>query len=53
MTDGSPPVSSTVSAGPLVWRTVDTYGRLDAAFNNAAESHPPKPLAEISPEDFD
>jgi NAD(P)-dependent dehydrogenase (short-subunit alcohol dehydrogenase family) len=46
-------VTDTAEVQRLVWRTVDTYGRLDAAFNNAAESHRPKPLAEISPEDFD
>lgn len=46
-------VTDTAEVQRLVWRTVDTYGRLDAAFNNAAESHPPKALAEISPEDFD
>jgi NAD(P)-dependent dehydrogenase (short-subunit alcohol dehydrogenase family) len=46
-------VTDTAEVQRLVWRTVDTYGRLDAAFNNAAQSHQPKPLAEISPEDFD
>jgi NAD(P)-dependent dehydrogenase (short-subunit alcohol dehydrogenase family) len=46
-------VTDAAAVQHLVWRVVDTYGRLDAAFNNAAESHPPKPLAEISPEDFD
>jgi len=46
-------VTETADVQRLVWRTVDTYGRLDAAFNNAAQSHQPRPLAEISPEDFD
>ena len=46
-------VTDAAAVQHLVWRAVDTYGRLDAAFNNAAESHQPKPLAEISPEDFD
>lgn len=37
----------------LVQHTVETYGHLDAAFNNAGEGHMPTPLAEISVEDFD
>lgn len=30
----------------LVERTLDAYGRLDAAFNNAGDGHVPAPLAE-------
>lgn len=37
----------------LIQRTLDTYGRLDAAFNNAAGTHMPTPLADLSVEDFD
>jgi NAD(P)-dependent dehydrogenase (short-subunit alcohol dehydrogenase family) len=37
----------------LVERTIATFGRLDAAFNNAGANHFPRPLAEISPEDFE
>jgi NAD(P)-dependent dehydrogenase (short-subunit alcohol dehydrogenase family) len=37
----------------LVRRTLETYGRLDIAFNNAAGGHLPTPLHEVAPEDFD
>jgi NAD(P)-dependent dehydrogenase (short-subunit alcohol dehydrogenase family) len=37
----------------LVDRTLDAYGRLDAAFNNAGDSHMPTPLAELGVDDFD
>ncbi|WP_329572645.1 SDR family NAD(P)-dependent oxidoreductase [Kitasatospora sp. NBC_01266] len=37
----------------LVATTLDTYGRLDAAFNNATDGSSLAPLAEIDPEDFD
>lgn len=37
----------------LVRRTLDAFGRLDVAFNNAAESHMPRPLAELPVDDFD
>jgi NAD(P)-dependent dehydrogenase (short-subunit alcohol dehydrogenase family) len=37
----------------LVDRTVDTYGRLDSAFNNATDGPMPTPLAEIEVDDFD
>jgi NAD(P)-dependent dehydrogenase (short-subunit alcohol dehydrogenase family) len=37
----------------LVDRTLDAYGRLDAAFNNAGDGHMPTPLAELGVDDFD
>ncbi len=37
----------------LVERTVASFGRLDVAFNNAGAGQMPKPLADISLEDFE
>jgi NAD(P)-dependent dehydrogenase (short-subunit alcohol dehydrogenase family) len=37
----------------LVEQAVATYGRLDAAFNNATDGPRPAPLAEIDPDEFD
>lgn len=37
----------------LVRRTLGAYGRLDAAFNNAADGHMPAPLADLAVDDFD
>ena len=37
----------------LVRQTLDAYGRLDAAFNNAGDGHMPAPLADIHVDDFD
>jgi NAD(P)-dependent dehydrogenase (short-subunit alcohol dehydrogenase family) len=37
----------------LVGQTIEAYGRLDAAFNNAGEGHRPTPLADLALEDFD
>ena len=37
----------------LVERTLATFGRLDAAFNNAGDGHMPTPLADVAVEDFD
>ncbi len=37
----------------LVAQTLDTYGRLDAAFNNAGDGHMPIPLADLAIDDFD
>jgi NAD(P)-dependent dehydrogenase (short-subunit alcohol dehydrogenase family) len=37
----------------LVRRTLETFGRLDAAFNNAGEGHAPTPLADLTVDDFD
>jgi NAD(P)-dependent dehydrogenase (short-subunit alcohol dehydrogenase family) len=33
--------------------TVDTYGRLDVAFNNVGSGHRPAPFSELTLEDFD
>lgn len=41
------------AVGRLVERTLETFGRLNAAFNNAGDGHPKLPLAEIAVEDFD
>jgi NAD(P)-dependent dehydrogenase (short-subunit alcohol dehydrogenase family) len=47
-------VNDPVAVARLVTRTLDAYGRLDAAFNNAAGGgRPPTPLAEIPVEDYD
>jgi NAD(P)-dependent dehydrogenase (short-subunit alcohol dehydrogenase family) len=37
----------------LVSQTMSTFGRLDAAFNNATDGPLPAPLADIDPADFD
>ena len=38
----------------MVTRTLDAFGRLDIAFNNAAGGgHPPTPLTEVALQDFD
>lgn len=37
----------------LVERTVNEFGRLDAAFNNSGSGHAPAPLADLALEDFD
>src|SRR5207245_3500075 len=46
-------VADPVSVERLVQRTLDSYGRLDAAFNNAGDGHMPTPLADIKVEDFE
>lgn len=46
-------VSSEEDVKTLVMRTVETYGKLDCAFNNAGIDPPVKPLHEQSIEDFD
>ncbi len=47
-------VSDPESVQVLVERTLDRFGRLDAAVNNAAGGgHPPTPLANVAVEDFD
>jgi NAD(P)-dependent dehydrogenase (short-subunit alcohol dehydrogenase family) len=37
----------------LVELAVDSFGRLDAAFNNASDGPMPAPLADIDPDEFD
>jgi NAD(P)-dependent dehydrogenase (short-subunit alcohol dehydrogenase family) len=37
----------------LVQQAVDTFGRLDAAFNNATDGPLPAPLADLDPDGFD
>jgi NAD(P)-dependent dehydrogenase (short-subunit alcohol dehydrogenase family) len=46
-------VSDAGSVSALVESTLDTYGRLDAAFNNATDGPMPAPLADIEPGEFD
>src|SRR5262245_5785353 len=46
-------VGDAASMEHLVMRTIAEFGRLDAAFNNAADGPPPAPLADIDPDGFD
>jgi NAD(P)-dependent dehydrogenase (short-subunit alcohol dehydrogenase family) len=46
-------VGEPASVERLVGKTLETYGRLDAAFNNAGEGYRPTPLADVSVDDFD
>jgi NAD(P)-dependent dehydrogenase (short-subunit alcohol dehydrogenase family) len=46
-------VTDTDSVRSLVDQAMDAYGRLDAAFNNAAAGPRPAPLADIDPAEFD
>jgi NAD(P)-dependent dehydrogenase (short-subunit alcohol dehydrogenase family) len=46
-------VSNVASMHNLVDRAMATYGRVDAAFNNATDGPMPAPLADIDPEAFD
>lgn len=41
------------ATGAMVAATVEHYGRLDAAFNNAGSGHVPKPFAQLSIDDID
>ena len=41
------------AAERLVQRTLEAFGRLDAAFNNAGDGHMPTPLADLALADFD
>jgi NAD(P)-dependent dehydrogenase (short-subunit alcohol dehydrogenase family) len=46
-------VSDAASVRHLVESTLNIYGRLDAAFNNATDGPRPAPLADIDPGEFD
>lgn len=46
-------VTDAASMRALVDRTLQAFGRLDAAFNNATDGPRPTPLADIEPEDFE
>jgi len=46
-------VADVDSMRALVAQAMTTYGRLDAAFNNATDGPPPAPLADIDPAEFD
>jgi NAD(P)-dependent dehydrogenase (short-subunit alcohol dehydrogenase family) len=46
-------VSDPAAAERLVARTLEAFGRLDAAFNNAGQTHMPTPLADLALTDFD
>jgi NAD(P)-dependent dehydrogenase (short-subunit alcohol dehydrogenase family) len=46
-------VADPASVEHLVQEAVETFGRLDAALNNATDGPAPAPLADLSPEDFD
>jgi NAD(P)-dependent dehydrogenase (short-subunit alcohol dehydrogenase family) len=46
-------VADVDSMRSLVDQAVTTYGRLDAAFNNATDGPRPAPLADIDPDEFD
>jgi NAD(P)-dependent dehydrogenase (short-subunit alcohol dehydrogenase family) len=46
-------VADEASVRRLVEAAVDRFGRLDVAFNNAADHHGLTPLADVSVEDFD
>jgi NAD(P)-dependent dehydrogenase (short-subunit alcohol dehydrogenase family) len=46
-------VGDPASVEQLVRQTLSTFGRLDAAFNNATDGPLPAPLADIEPADFD
>jgi NAD(P)-dependent dehydrogenase (short-subunit alcohol dehydrogenase family) len=46
-------ITDPASVEGLVRRAVDTFGRLDAAFNNASDGPMPAPLADLDPDGFD
>ena len=46
-------VGDAASMESFVQRTVERFGRLDAAFNNATDGPLPSPLADVDPEQFD
>ena len=47
-------ISNPTDVERMVTRTIDAFGRLDIAFNNAAGGgHPPTPLIDVATADFD
>ena len=46
-------VADATSVEHLVQSTMEKFGRLDFAFNNAGDGHMPLPLADVGIEDFD
>ncbi|MGH7763728.1 MAG: SDR family NAD(P)-dependent oxidoreductase [Candidatus Dormibacteraceae bacterium] len=46
-------VTDAASVGRMIEQAGAAFGRVDVAFNNAGSGHRPKPLAEISVEDFE
>ncbi|MBJ6762056.1 SDR family oxidoreductase [Myxococcaceae bacterium JPH2] len=46
-------LSDAASVEELVSRTLARFGRLDVAFNNAADGHMPAPMADLSVDDLD
>jgi NAD(P)-dependent dehydrogenase (short-subunit alcohol dehydrogenase family) len=46
-------VADPASVERLIQSTIDKFGRLDFAFNNAGDGHMPSPLADVGIEDFD
>lgn len=46
-------VGDVASNEQFVRQALDTFGRLDAAFNNATDGPMPAPLADIDPDEFD
>jgi NAD(P)-dependent dehydrogenase (short-subunit alcohol dehydrogenase family) len=46
-------VADTAAVEHLIERTLSTFGRLDAAFNNAGQTHQPVALADLDVEEFD
>jgi len=46
-------VTDPSSVRSLVDKTLERFGRLDVAFNNAGDGHRPAPLSEVGVEDFD
>ena len=46
-------IADPAAVARMVGRTLDAFGRLDIAFNNAAGGgHPPTPLPDVGPRGF-
>ncbi len=46
-------VTDPLAVQNLVHETINTYGRMDFAFNNAGDGHMPAPLSDVSLQDFE